>query len=168
MELMQLKMFRLVVEERSVLRAAERVLRTQPAVSAALKKLEEEIGVPLFDPRERRRYKLTSGGHLLYSYAVRLEQLEADTKAALEKVSAQERGLRDADGAGRSACVMFAIETEACEAERLEANLWKLDGVVGVKRLNAGYVPQSNGASVAVAPIERATMPVSPGTSHSV
>lgn len=100
MELMQLKMFRLVVEERSVLRAAERVLRTQPAVSAALKKLEEEIGVPLFDPRERRRYKLTSGGHLLYSYAVRLEQLEADTKAALDKVSAQERGFRDADSAG--------------------------------------------------------------------
>lgn len=63
---------------------------------------------------------------------------------------------------------MFAIETEACEAERLEANLWKLPEVVGVKRLDAGDVPQSNGASAAVAPIERATMPVSPGTSHSV
>ena len=47
MELMQLEMFVAVVEERSFVRAAERVFRTQPAVSIGLRKLEGRIGVPL-------------------------------------------------------------------------------------------------------------------------
>src|SRR5260370_32691994 len=54
MELMQLEMFVAVVEERSFLRAAERVFRTQPAVSIGLRKLEERIGVPLLDRSHRR------------------------------------------------------------------------------------------------------------------
>ena len=40
MELMQLEMFVAVIEERSVQKAADRVCRTQPAVSIALRKLE--------------------------------------------------------------------------------------------------------------------------------
>ncbi|MGH9644022.1 MAG: LysR family transcriptional regulator [Terriglobales bacterium] len=91
MEFMQLRMFRLVAEERSVQRAARRVLRTQPAVSFALKKLEQEVGVPLFDPLEPRRYTLTTAGHLLYSYAVRLEQLEAETRTALRHLIEKDR-----------------------------------------------------------------------------
>ena len=94
MELMQLKMFRLVAEERSVQRAAKRVLRTQPAVSFALKKLEQEIGLPLFDPLERRLYKLTQAGHLLYTYAVRVAELEAETQAALRQLVEKKRPLR--------------------------------------------------------------------------
>jgi len=46
---MQLEMFLAVVEERSVNKAAGRVCRTQPAVSIALRKLEEEFGVPLLN-----------------------------------------------------------------------------------------------------------------------
>jgi DNA-binding transcriptional LysR family regulator len=97
---MQLKMFRLVVEERSVQRAAKRVLRTQPAVSFALKKLEQEIGFPLFDPLDRRRYRLTPAGDLLYSYAVRLEQLEAETEAALRQLAEKEHPFRPTARAG--------------------------------------------------------------------
>ena len=91
MEFMQLKMFRLVAEERSVQRAAKRVMRTQPAVSLALKKLQQEIGVPLFDPAERRHYVLTAAGRLLYDYAVRLDELEAETKAALKELSQKDQ-----------------------------------------------------------------------------
>ena len=49
MELMQLEMFVAVVEEGSVHGAADRVFRTQPAVSLAVLKLEKEIGGALFD-----------------------------------------------------------------------------------------------------------------------
>jgi DNA-binding transcriptional LysR family regulator len=49
MELMQLEMFVAVVEEGSVRAAAERVFRTQPAVSNAVSKLEREFEAPLFD-----------------------------------------------------------------------------------------------------------------------
>lgn len=44
MEFSQLEFFVTVVEERSFSRAAERVYRTQPAVSIAIRRLEEEIG----------------------------------------------------------------------------------------------------------------------------
>ena len=40
--------FLAVVDERTFTRAAERVFRTQPAVSQSVKKLEEEMGAPLF------------------------------------------------------------------------------------------------------------------------
>ena len=48
MELSQLEFFVTVVEERAFSKAAERVFRTQPAVSIAIKRLEDEIGTPLF------------------------------------------------------------------------------------------------------------------------
>jgi DNA-binding transcriptional LysR family regulator len=54
MELMQLEMFVAVAEERSFVRAAERVFRTQPAVSIGLRKLEGRIGVALLDRSHRR------------------------------------------------------------------------------------------------------------------
>jgi DNA-binding transcriptional LysR family regulator len=48
MELMQLEMFVAMVEEGNFHKAAERVFRTQPALSMSLRKLEQEIGAPLF------------------------------------------------------------------------------------------------------------------------
>jgi hypothetical protein len=55
MELMQLEMFVKVYEERSFKRAAEKVYRTQPAVSLAIAKLEKEVGGPLLVRRRGRR-----------------------------------------------------------------------------------------------------------------
>ena len=46
MELMQLEMFVAMVEEGSFRRAADRVFRTQPAVTMAIRKLEQELGAP--------------------------------------------------------------------------------------------------------------------------
>jgi DNA-binding transcriptional LysR family regulator len=66
MELMQLEMFVAVVEESSVRRAAKRVFRTQPAVSIALGKLQEEIGALLFEDTRRTNRKLTEAGEILY------------------------------------------------------------------------------------------------------
>jgi DNA-binding transcriptional LysR family regulator len=72
MELMQLEMFVAVVEEGSVRRAAERVYRTQPAVSIALGKLKEEFGMNLLDDTRRRDRNLTEAGEVLYKYATRI------------------------------------------------------------------------------------------------
>jgi DNA-binding transcriptional LysR family regulator len=69
MELMQLEMFVAMIEERSVQKAAERVSRTQPAVSIALRKLEDHVGIALLDRSRRRGYRLTQAGELLYEFA---------------------------------------------------------------------------------------------------
>ena len=61
MDLLQLEHFLAVVEERSFTRAAERVCRTQPAVSQSIKKLEDALGVPLF-ARDMPDLSLTEAG----------------------------------------------------------------------------------------------------------
>jgi len=85
MELMQLEMFVAVVEERSFLRAAERVFRTQPAVSIGLRKLEGRIGVPLLDRSHRRGGRLTPAGEVLYEYAARILGLRDEALSALKE-----------------------------------------------------------------------------------
>ena len=53
MELAQLEYFLTVVEEGSFTKAADRVYRTQPALSIAIRRLEEEIGQPLLDRAQK-------------------------------------------------------------------------------------------------------------------
>jgi DNA-binding transcriptional LysR family regulator len=69
MELMQLEMLVALAEEHSFLRAAERVFRTQPAVSIGIRKLEDRVGVPLLDRSSHRTGRLTPAGERLYGYA---------------------------------------------------------------------------------------------------
>src|SRR5260370_5317241 len=83
-ELMQLEMFVAVVEERSFLRAAERVFRTQPAVSIGLRKLEGRIGVPLLGRSHRRSGQLTPAGEVLYEYASRILGLRDEALSLLK------------------------------------------------------------------------------------
>jgi DNA-binding transcriptional LysR family regulator len=68
MDLLQLEHFLAVAEEGSFTRAAERVCRTQPAVSQSIKKLEEELGAPLFS-RDVHDVSLTEAGKALVEYA---------------------------------------------------------------------------------------------------
>src|SRR5262249_33600706 len=71
MDLLQLEHFLAVVEEGTFTRAAERVHRTQSAVSQNIKKLEEEIGAPLF-ARDLNDVSLTDAGKVLAEYARRM------------------------------------------------------------------------------------------------
>ncbi|HWC77189.1 MAG TPA: LysR family transcriptional regulator [Blastocatellia bacterium] len=92
MELMQLEMFVAMVEEGSFHRAAARVYRTQPAVSMALRRLEQELGAPLFDRSNRSDYTLTSMGEVLYEYARRLINLRDETVVALQDLHTLQSG----------------------------------------------------------------------------
>src|SRR5215831_9060967 len=80
-DLAHLEMFVATVEAGGVQKAADRVFRTQPAVSMALRRLEEEIGAPLFDRSNRGAYVLTPSGELLYTSAKRLLRLRDETLA---------------------------------------------------------------------------------------
>ena len=70
MDLQQLETFLAVAEERSFSRAAQRLLRTQPAVSQVIRKLEDELGESLFE-RALRDGSLTAAGEVLRAYAER-------------------------------------------------------------------------------------------------
>jgi DNA-binding transcriptional LysR family regulator len=66
MDLGQLEIFLCIADEKSFSRAAEKVRRTQPALSIAIKRLEVELGEPLFD-RSSKGGMLTEAGRVLYS-----------------------------------------------------------------------------------------------------
>jgi len=77
MELYQLNTFVKIADEGSLTRAAELLFTSQPAISAQIKALEEELGVALFE-RSSRGMQLTAKGRLLYDQAV--ETLDAAAK----------------------------------------------------------------------------------------
>ena len=86
MELYQLRTFVAVAEEGNLTRAAERIFASQPAVSAHVKALEEELGLPLF-VRTPRGMQLTDAGRCL--------KIKADSILhAAEDMLSQARGLR--------------------------------------------------------------------------
>ena len=86
MEFAQLETFVTVASERSFSRAAERLFRTQPAISIALRKLEEEIGAPLFD-RSKKQPELTAAGEEFLSYAQQLLSLRRESKESVEALT---------------------------------------------------------------------------------
>ena len=92
MEFQQLEMFAAAVEEGSVRGAAERVFRSSSAVSIALRKLEEEMGAPLFDRSDRHHYQLTASGRLLYSYTTRILEMRKVATTAVKDLSRGQAG----------------------------------------------------------------------------
>jgi DNA-binding transcriptional LysR family regulator len=91
MEMAQLEYFSKVVEEKSFSKAAERVFRTQPAVSIAIRRLEEEIGLPLLD-RTQKMPVLTEAGQVVYDYAQRILALRDQVGQAITEMQSLKKG----------------------------------------------------------------------------
>jgi DNA-binding transcriptional LysR family regulator len=91
MDLLQLEHLLAVAEEGSFTRAAERVCRTQPAVSQSIKKLEEEIGAPLFT-RDVHDVTLTEAGRTLVEYARRMVGVRDDAMRRLRELGNLDSG----------------------------------------------------------------------------
>lgn len=91
MEMAQLEYFSRVVQEKSFSKAADRVFRTQPAVSIAIRRLEEEIGLPLLD-RTQKTPVLTDAGQVVYDYAQRILTLRDQVGQAIAELQSLKRG----------------------------------------------------------------------------
>lgn len=91
MDLGSLQVFLTVARERSFSRAAEKLYRTQPAVSISVRKLEDWVGQPLFI-RGTGAGKLTEAGTLLVAYAERMLNLREEARRSLEDLEGLRRG----------------------------------------------------------------------------
>lgn len=85
MELHSLQVFLTVATEKSFSRAAEKLLRTQPAISLALQRLEQELGEKLID-RSGKDLILTDAGRTVLEYARRFESLHREFDNALAEL----------------------------------------------------------------------------------
>src|ERR1700741_3410712 len=91
MELSQLEGFLPVARERRCSRAAEKLYRTQSAVSQPIRKLEDELGEALFD-RSSREGILTDAGKVLYEYAEKLINLRSEAAESLAELRELQKG----------------------------------------------------------------------------
>jgi DNA-binding transcriptional LysR family regulator len=83
MDLAALRIFRAVVREGGVTRAAERLHRVQSNVTTRIRQLEDELGVALFI-REGKRLHLAPAGQVLLDYSERLLSLADEARLAVQ------------------------------------------------------------------------------------
>ena len=88
MELMQLKYFLEAASREHITAAAEALHIAQPALSQAIKRLEEELGVPLFERNGRGVVLTRYGSYVQKEVAPALQTLEGmrDKLAAMAKL----------------------------------------------------------------------------------
>src|SRR5262249_17899609 len=85
MNLDQIRNFYEVAVHKSFTLAAEKLYRTQPAISTQVRILEEELGEKLFD-RIGKKICLTQAGEILFPYAERLLNLHDEAKLAITEL----------------------------------------------------------------------------------
>ena len=87
MTIRHLKIFVAVCQTNSVTRAAEKLFLSQPAISIAIKELEEHYGQKIFE-RYSRKLRITPFGAELYQSALRVVTLfdEMEQSAKMDKL----------------------------------------------------------------------------------
>lgn len=83
MEIRQLEYFLMVSRVNSFTRAAERLYVSQPAVTNAVKSLEDELGIQLFD-RSQKQALLTTEGKIFFAH---VEQIMTGISNTLEEIN---------------------------------------------------------------------------------
>lgn len=110
MELYALQVFYTIAAEKSFSRAAEKLLRTQPAVSLALQRLEQEVGEKLID-RSGKELILTDAGRTVLEYARRFQSLQLELDNSLAELRDNSAG-RLVIGANESATLYLLRHIE--------------------------------------------------------
>src|SRR5580698_838132 len=91
MELHALRVFLTVANEKSFSRAGEKLLRTQPAVSLAIQRLELMLGEKLID-RSAKDLLLTDAGKIVLDHARRFENLQGELENSLAELRDKSAG----------------------------------------------------------------------------
>lgn len=91
MDINQLEVLVAVAREQSFSRAAQSLHRTQPAVSQAIRRLESEIGEPLFD-RSSKDGTLTAAGRVLHDFGQQMLNLRQSAQSAVKELKDLQRG----------------------------------------------------------------------------
>jgi DNA-binding transcriptional LysR family regulator len=85
LELYSLQVLLTVATEKSFSRAAEKLLRTQPAVSLAVQRLEQELGERMID-RSGKDLLLTDAGRTVVEFARRFQSLQQEMDNSLAEL----------------------------------------------------------------------------------
>src|SRR3989449_8157489 len=107
----QLASFLEVAKQQSFSRAAEKLFRTQPAISAQVRLIEQECGEKLFD-RSGKKVLLTPAGEILSRYAQKMMGLHKEVLEAIAELNQTPRG-KMYIGANEATCLYVLPKTFA-------------------------------------------------------
>src|SRR5215470_19267075 len=97
-----------IAKQGSFSRAGQKLYRSQPAVSAQIRQLEQEYGQKLFD-RVGKSIQLTSAGEALLEYAAKLLTLRNESLRAVADHASTPRGVLSI-GANEATCLYVLPE----------------------------------------------------------
>ena len=146
MELRQLRQFVALAEEGNFSVAARRLHMAQPPLSVAIRKLEEEIGLPLF-VRGSRGVRLTAAGEAALRNARQCLDLASEIKVAAHQAEAGEAGLLRIGFSGSvtvrilpELVLAFGRRYPAVRLELREGTNMELLTLVETRALDLGFV----------------------------
>lgn len=105
MDLDQLHTFLEIVRLKSFSKAAQSCFRTQPAVSAQVRQLEQEMNAPLFE-RLGTKIALTPAGHIFAEYAEQILDLKRRAQDSINELERVPRG-ELVIAANEATCIYF-------------------------------------------------------------
>jgi DNA-binding transcriptional LysR family regulator len=171
MNFADLQVFKAVVEEGGIVKAAHRLHRVPSNVSTRIKQLETAVGIPLFY-RDRQRLHLSPSGELLLGYAERLIGLSEEARHAVSGTAPQgllKLGALESTAASRLSGILADFHRRYPDV-RLELTTGTNDALVSAvaeRRLDAAFIaepPPSRG--LAYLPVFRESLVVISSQDH--
>ena len=165
-----LQIFRVVVEEGGIIRAARKLHRVPSNVTKRIKQLESSMGVTLFH-RDRQRLHLSPTGELLRGYADRLVQLSEEARAAVSGTNPRgvlKLGALESTAASRLPGLLAAFHHRYPDV-RLElttgTNDFLVQAVAG-RRLDAAFIAEPPSRVLAHIPVFRERLAIISSADH--
>ena len=165
-----LQVFRVVVEEGGIIRAAGKLHRVPSNVTKRIKQLESSMGVTLFH-RDRQRLHLSPTGELLRGYADRLVQLSEEARAAVSGTNPRgvlKLGALESTAASRLPGLLAAFHHRYPDV-RLElttgTNDFLVQAVAG-RRLDAAFIAEPPSRILAHIPVFRERLAIISSADH--
>ncbi len=159
MDFDQLITFLEVARQSSFSRAGEKVFRSQSAVSAQIRQLEQEYGDRLLD-RSGKTVKLTPAGQVFYDYAQRLKNLRDESLMAVADHSGTPRGTLKV-GANEATClyVLPEVFAEYCRRyPQVQINIYRNFSYKITEKLENGAVD----VAVLTLPVQNPSLKIYP------
>jgi DNA-binding transcriptional LysR family regulator len=146
MNFADLQVFKSVVDEGGVIKAAHKLHRVPSAVTTRIKQLEASMGVKLFH-REKQRLHLSPAGELLLDYAERLIQLSDEARDAVSGTTPRgvlRLGSLESTAASRLPTILAGFHQRYPEV-RLELVTGTNDAMLGLlveRKLDAAFIAE--------------------------
>jgi len=171
MNFTDLQVFKAVVEEGGIIKAAQRLHRVPSNVTTRIKQLEATVGMPLFH-RDRQRLHLSPSGELLLDYAEQLIRLSDEARQAVSGAAPRgllKLGALESTTASRLPAVLAEFHRRYPDV-RIELSTGTNDQLVAAvseRRLEAAFVAEPPGPELAHQPVFRERLVVISSTQHA-